>query len=197
MGLQSGPFVPPAYPEPLGGPPRRDPANRLNIEPGMRVLVVGPDPEELVQEAAQRVGSDGHVVVVTRRQETADQLVSTWQQKREAPVKVHLGALDDLPVPDDRIDRAIAARVLGTAVDRRAMLDELRRVLKPGGLLGVEQRMTDRGSVGPRTIKQWCTAAGFERVRQYGSPQHYMLILWLKPHADGEPKGSTGMSQEL
>jgi SAM-dependent methyltransferase len=193
MGVQfPGPPVVPVYPDPMRqGQPRRDPSNRLNLGPGMKVLIVGPEPAEFVKEAVERVESDGQVIVVTGEQEEADRLQATWQKAGAAQVSVHVGPPHELPVPDDSLDRAVAARVLGTSsVDRQRVLQELHRVLKPGALLGVEQRMMDRGSVGPRTVKQWCAAAGFERIRQYGSPLHYMLIFWLKPETSGEGEGS-------
>lgn len=183
MGVQfPGPPAVPVYPDPMRqGRPRRDPANRLNIEPGMKVLVVGPDPIEFVQEAVQRVGPDGRVAVVTDGQETADRLEAEWREADAAQISVHLGSADDLPFPDESVDRAMAARIVRKGGNRQRALQELGRVLKPGGLFGVEQRVTDRGSVGPRTVKQWCTAAGFESIRQYGSPLHYVLVFWKKP----------------
>jgi ubiquinone/menaquinone biosynthesis C-methylase UbiE len=184
MGLQFGPFVPPVYPDPLREShrrPRRNPANRLNLEQGMKVLIIGPDPEQFVEEAVQRVGDSGQVAVVAGRQETADRLEAKWHETARDRVTVYVAQADDLPLPDDSLDRVIAARMPGAAGHRQRVLQELRRVLKPGGLLGVEQRLSDQVLAGPRTVRRWCTEAGFDLVWQYGNPLHYLLVFWARP----------------
>ena len=51
------------------------------------------------------------------------------------PVTVVTGFADDLPVDDASVDAAVASLVLCTVPDQGAALDELKRVLRPGGEL--------------------------------------------------------------
>jgi ubiquinone/menaquinone biosynthesis C-methylase UbiE len=51
------------------------------------------------------------------------------------PVEVVDGTADHLPVDDETIDAAIASLVLCTVPDQGTALDEIRRVLRPGGQL--------------------------------------------------------------
>jgi ubiquinone/menaquinone biosynthesis C-methylase UbiE len=185
MGVQfPGPPGVPVYSDPLREShkrPRRNPANRLNLEPGMRVLVIGSEPEQFVEEAVQRVGDGGQVAVIAGRQQTADRLEAKWGEAAPDRVTVYVAQPDDLPLPDGSQDRVIAARMPGTPARRQRVLHELHRVLKPGGLLGVEQRLTDQALAGPRTVRRWCAEAGFDLVWQYGNPMHYLLVFWARP----------------
>ena len=50
-------------------------------------------------------------------------------------VEVHQGCFESLPVPDASVDVVISNGVLNLAPEKRAVLDEVSRVLKPGGRL--------------------------------------------------------------
>jgi ubiquinone/menaquinone biosynthesis C-methylase UbiE len=51
------------------------------------------------------------------------------------PVRVVEGTADALPLQDASVDGAVACLVLCSVPDQRAALDEIRRVLRPGGTL--------------------------------------------------------------
>ena len=51
------------------------------------------------------------------------------------PVTVRGGTADRLPLPDDSVDAAVLCLVMCSLDDRKAALDELRRVLRPRGTL--------------------------------------------------------------
>lgn len=51
------------------------------------------------------------------------------------PVTVHAGRADRLPLPDDSADAAVLCLVMCSLDDRAAALAEVRRVLRPGGVL--------------------------------------------------------------
>lgn len=55
---------------------------------------------------------------------------------------------EDLPYPDDSFDAAVAALVLCTVPDVETALDELARVLQPGGELRFLEHVRGRGAVG-------------------------------------------------
>jgi ubiquinone/menaquinone biosynthesis C-methylase UbiE len=66
---------------------------------------------------------------------------------RSAPVPVDVvaGSADALPAPDASIDVAVASLVLCTVPDQQTALDELRRVLRPGGELLFYEHVVARG----------------------------------------------------
>ena len=63
------------------------------------------------------------------------------------PTVIDAGAAD-LPHPEDSVDAAVAAFVLCTVPDLGAALDELARVLRPGGELRFLEHVRGRGAVG-------------------------------------------------
>jgi arsenite methyltransferase len=67
---------------------------------------------------------------------------------------VHQGFYEDLPVPDASVDVVISNGVLNLAPDKARVLDEICRVLKPGGRLYladvvVQRELTDEARSNP------------------------------------------------
>jgi ubiquinone/menaquinone biosynthesis C-methylase UbiE len=58
-----------------------------------------------------------------------------WAPKGSVPIRVVDGVADALPSADGEFDAAVASLVLCSVADQRAALDEVRRVLRPGGEL--------------------------------------------------------------
>lgn len=58
----------------------------------------------------------------------------TWAATaRETPCDIHLCGAEDVPLDDNSVDTAVVTFVLCTIPDWQSSLQELRRVLKPGG----------------------------------------------------------------
>ncbi len=70
-----------------------------------------------------------------------------------ATVTVVGGTADALPVADGWADAAVACLVLCTVPDQVAALAELRRVLKPGGVLRFYEHVDAEGAVGRRVLR--------------------------------------------
>jgi ubiquinone/menaquinone biosynthesis C-methylase UbiE len=60
--------------------------------------------------------------------------------------------------------------------DQDAALAELRRVLKPGGLLGFSESLGDPDIVFLGKLRTMCRAHGFEEVGRYGTPLAYTAV---------------------
>ena len=86
--------------------------------------------------AARRVGPAGCAIGIDMTPavvETATEAVR--RAGLDGVARVHLGFYESLPVPDASVDVVISNGVLNLAPDKRAVLDEIYRVLKPGGSL--------------------------------------------------------------
>lgn len=111
-------------------------------------LAIGPvDPGETVLDhacgagmdlllAARRTGASGRAIgidmtpaMVTCARDAA------LQSGLEAQVEVHQGVYEELPVADGSVDVVISNGVLNLAPDKRQVLSEICRVLRPGGRL--------------------------------------------------------------
>ncbi len=127
------------------------------LEPGMRVLDFGCGPGSITIGLAKHVGPTGSVVGIDRSAEA----IAVAKQAAAAPNLQYLEAsVYDLPLPDESFDVAYAHQVLQHLADPVAALVEVRRVLRPGGLVAV--RDADYGTMThhPRyaTIDEWLDA---------------------------------------
>ncbi|HVL99885.1 MAG TPA: methyltransferase domain-containing protein [Egibacteraceae bacterium] len=113
-------------------------ANPFSLRPlaeGERVVDVGSGAGFDSILAAQQVGPGGAVVGVDM---TAEMLRKARRNAAElglGNVEFREGLAEALPVEDGWADVAIANGVLNLCVDKRVVLDELSRVLTPGGWL--------------------------------------------------------------
>jgi SAM-dependent methyltransferase len=109
----------------------------LDLRRGQNVLDVGCGPGTDLADLAAAVGGSGEVIGIDRdpamvaeaRRRTAD----------HANVTVHDGDANALPLDDACADRARVDRVLQHLADPAGALAELRRVLCPGGVLGMAE----------------------------------------------------------
>lgn len=104
-------------------------ADFCDVRPGLRLLDVGCGPGALTGEAATRLGA-GHVAAV----DPSPPLVASCAQ-RHPGVDVRSGAAEDLPWPDDSFDVAASQLVFPMLNDPRRAVAQMRRVVRPGGLV--------------------------------------------------------------
>jgi SAM-dependent methyltransferase len=104
-------------------------ADAAGIEPGQTVLDVGSGPGALTTELVRRVGVD-HVSAV----DPAPQFVDAVRERLPG-VDAQAGRAEELPFPDGRFDAALAQLVLHFVSDAEATAREMRRVVRPGGVV--------------------------------------------------------------
>jgi ubiquinone/menaquinone biosynthesis C-methylase UbiE len=86
--------------------------------------------------AARRAGPTGRAIGVDATPAMVEKASEAARQAGLSHiVEVHQGFYEALPVPDGSVDVVISNGVLNLARDKRAVLDEIGRVLKPGGSL--------------------------------------------------------------
>jgi SAM-dependent methyltransferase len=149
--------------------------DRVGIHPGETVLEVGPGPGIFMVEAAQRVGPDGRLIVVEERTDMVARLEQRLQEEGLTNVETHVANAYKLPVPDESVDRAFLVAILPEIPYQYGALDELRRVLKPGGLLSITEEFTDPDYAFPFEVVQLVEDVGFTRERYYGNFWNYTL----------------------
>ena len=149
--------------------------DRIGIHPGECVLEVGPGPGVFTVEAARRVGPEGKLIVVDIQPKMIAQVQARVREAGLTNVETHVASADDLPLGDDTVDRAFLITVLPEIPYQRHALDELNRVLKPGGLLSITEEFLDPDYAFPFETVQLVEAAGFSRERFYGNFWIYTL----------------------
>src|SRR5262249_41219876 len=113
----------------------------LPLEPGMRVLAIGPAESALVSALAHTVGKYGKVYVLEPSSERAHRLTGRLRHERAANVEVLVGPAGRLELPDATFDLALCVGVLAEVGQRERALWNLHRVLRPGGFLAVSEAL--------------------------------------------------------
>ncbi len=148
-------------------------AEILDLDPGERVLEVGPGTGYYTPGLAERLGADGTVEVFDIQQEMLDHTIRRARERGLWNVSATRGDARQLPYDDDTFDAAVLITVLGEIPDPGAALLELARVLRPGGRLVVGELLGDPHYVTLRSLQRRAEAAGLAFEQRTGPKVGY------------------------
>jgi ubiquinone/menaquinone biosynthesis C-methylase UbiE len=146
---------------------------RLPLEPGMRVLFLGPAPDALVSRIAQGVGKYGKVYVLEPSVESARRLEGRLRAAHVANAEALAGQPSRLDLPDATFDLVLAIGQVAALPRRQRALWEIERVLRPGGHLSVSQALVGPPFLPAQTLRREASAVGLQWREQYGPPVAY------------------------
>ena len=112
-----------------------NPFSLRTLREGERVVDVGSGAGFDSFVAAHHVGPDGFVVGVDMTDEMLTKSRATSELLGVSHVEFRHGLAEALPVEDRWADTVISNGVINLCADKRAVFDEIHRVLRPGGVL--------------------------------------------------------------
>jgi arsenite methyltransferase len=112
-----------------------NPFTLRRLAPGERVVDVGSGAGFDSFVAASQCGPTGKVVGVDMTPEMLAKARSTADALKLSYVEFREGLAEEMPVDDDWADAVISNGVINLCPDKRAVLSEIFRVLRPGGYL--------------------------------------------------------------
>jgi len=158
-------------------PPRRI-VERSKIAKGMCVLEVGCGNGAVAAPAARAVGDGGSVYGLDIQQQMLDLFKRKLQKPENGDIRnVRLVAGDAcvLPFCSDSFDAVYVVEALGEVHDPDKALVEMKRVLKPGGILAVTEFFIDPHYSRRPAMAKRCAAAGLILSATAGSFWNYTL----------------------
>jgi SAM-dependent methyltransferase len=122
--------------EPLFSPFSDWLAELCNIEKGMHVLDVGCGIGVSTFSILKTVGQKGKVIGVDISNSFISQALQRKEEMKIPNISFMPGNADDLDFPNNTFDRVVSNFVLQQVSDRLKTIQEMKRVLRPGGYLG-------------------------------------------------------------
>ncbi len=136
-----------------------NPTALVDLHPGEVVLDLGSGGGIDVLLSARRVGPTGRAIGL----DMTEEMVTLARRNAEAAgvrnVEFLQGRIDEIPLPADSVDVIISNCVINLAGDKRRVLAEAFRVLRPGGRLAVSDIVV-RGDLPPELRRDVDALAG-------------------------------------
>jgi ubiquinone/menaquinone biosynthesis C-methylase UbiE len=140
-----------------------------HLRPGMRLIDCGCGPGSITVDLAQAVES-GETIGIDVREEAVVQGRMLARQRGVSKVEFLVASIYQLPFADGSVDAAFTSAVLQHLTAPLAALREIRRVLKPGGVIGIadgSSTITFRYPTNP-ALEMWDQLRRLERQHNTG-----------------------------
>jgi len=157
----------------LINPPKKTVA-RLGVEPGMRVLEVGPGYGSYTLAAARRVGKTGRLIAVDIQEEIIRRLKQRIENEGLTNLEARVADVHALPFDDGAFDLVYMITVIGEIPDPVRAMKEFQRVLVPGGRLIFSENYIDPDYTSAKTLIGWAEEAGLEFLTKTGGFYNYI-----------------------
>jgi SAM-dependent methyltransferase len=137
--------------------------NRLDLQPGMKVVDVGCGPGRLTIPLARAVGPQGEVLAMDIQPGMLQRVQAKAQAANLNNIQYLQAGAGEGKLERSHYDRAVLVTVLGEIPDREAALREIVDALEPGGILSVTETVFDPHYQTRKTVLQLARTAGLRQ----------------------------------
>jgi ubiquinone/menaquinone biosynthesis C-methylase UbiE len=100
--------------------------------------------------------------------------------KLDPRVRFYHSGIHVMPLADKSMDVVLMAAVLGELPARALALDEVHRILKPGGRLAISEELPDPAYAPAPLARRWAEEAGFRFGGLTGTPFCYTMLMFAE-----------------
>lgn len=150
-------------------------AKRMKLEPGMIVIEIGPGKGNYTKALAKNILPDGKVYAIDIQDSIIYHLKKKIEKENIINVIPKLDDVYNLSFEDESVDRILMIACLPEIPDPIRVLKELKRILKPNGLISLSEMLPDPDYPRRRTEKRWAKEAGLEFLEGFGNFFLYQL----------------------
>jgi ubiquinone/menaquinone biosynthesis C-methylase UbiE len=174
--------IPPFLANAIDNPLRRriqppdETALRHGLEPGMRVLEVGPGNGTYTLAAARRVGDSGKIVTVDIEPKMIERVERRARREGVENIEAWVANVYDLPFEDGSFDAVYMIAVIGEIPDPERAMSEFSRVLAPAGTLVFSELLMDPDYPWAKTLIRMGVSCGLRLKDRVGNAFYYTLI---------------------
>ena len=148
---------------------------RLGIQPGMRILEIGPGNGTYSLASARAAGKDGHLISIDIEPQMAKRAADRFTAEQTTNIDVSTANAYDLPFQDETFDLVYMITVVGEIPEPQKAAREFSRVLKPGGILSFGELFMDPDYPLHGTVTRWIQPTGFHLKEKTGNFIYYTL----------------------
>jgi ubiquinone/menaquinone biosynthesis C-methylase UbiE len=150
-------------------------AERMQLTPGMVVVEIGPGKGSYTKAVARRILPDGIVYAVDISEAVVEHLKVRFDKEGVANVIPRIEDAYHFTFSDKSVDRVFAVSCLPEIPEPIRIMEECRRILKPNGLLCLNEWVVDPDYRFRTTEKSWARQAGLELKQEFGNWVSYQL----------------------
>jgi len=150
-------------------------AERMNLQPGMKVIEVGPGKGNYTKAVLSKILPDGYVYAIDIQESIIDRLKQRLEKEKITNIIPMINDVYNLTFENESIDRIFAITCLPEIPNPVQALIELKRVLKPNGIISFSELFLDPDYPLRRTEKKWAKEAGLVFIEGFGNFFSYQL----------------------
>ncbi|MFX0106538.1 MAG: class I SAM-dependent methyltransferase [Candidatus Hodarchaeota archaeon] len=150
-------------------------AERMKLEPGMIIVEIGPGKGSYTKEIAKRVLPDGKVFAIDIQDSIINRLKKRVEKDNLTNIIPKIDDAYNLSFEDESVDRVLMIACLPEIPEPIRALKEIKRVLKPDGLISLSEMVPDPDYPRRKTEISWANEAGFELEDKFGNWFVYQL----------------------
>ncbi|MHA1689398.1 MAG: class I SAM-dependent methyltransferase [Promethearchaeota archaeon] len=150
-------------------------ANRMQFEPAMNIVEIGPGKGHYTITVAKRIFPDGKVYAVDISEEVINRLKRTLEKEEITNIIPRIENAYHFSFSNESMDRILAIACLPEVPEPVKVLKECHRILKPTGLVSLCELFIDPDYPHRKTEIKWAKKAGFELDQEFGNWFIYQL----------------------